>query len=221
MIVATNLTKVYPASAGAFPALDGATLHIHQGEYAAIIGPSGSGKSTLMHLLGCLDTPTSGTYRLHGQDVSALDGESLARVRGAEIGFVFQGFQLIPRLTALENVMLPLILTGAAEMERRERAERLLRRVGLEARMHHRPAELSGGQQQRVAIARALIRQPPVVLADEPTGSLDPCATREVLALLSELHADGHTVVLITHDMAVARAAQRRFIMEGGRLRSE
>ena len=185
MIDLRRITRTFPAQerkSPPLPVLSDITLRIPPGQYAAMVGASGSGKSTLMNILGCLDRPTSGVYRLHGRDVSALPPDELAKVRGEEIGFVFQGFQLIPRLTAIENVMLPLILQGVSESERRARAEQLLLRVGLHSRMHHLPAALSGGQQQRVAIARALIRRPALILADEPTGSLDPDATQEILS---------------------------------------
>ncbi len=218
MLHAEHLTRTYVMGERTLTALNDVSFHIAPGEYAAIVGPSGSGKSTLMHLLGCLDAPTSGRYLLHGQDVSALSGDELARVRGREIGFVFQGFQLIPRLTAIENVALPMVLCGVSPRERTERAARLLDRVGLGERLHHRPAQLSGGQQQRVAIARALSRDPAVLLADEPTGSLDPQATKDVLALLEDLHAEGRTVLLITHDMQVARQARRQLHIADGRL---
>ncbi|MBR3765500.1 MAG: ABC transporter ATP-binding protein [Clostridia bacterium] len=218
MIVADNLSRAYPMEGRLLYALDGVSFHIRQGEYAAIVGPSGSGKSTLMHLLGCLDSPTGGRYLLRGEDVSALDAASLAQVRGERIGFVFQGFQLIPRLTALENTALPLMLAGVSRHERTERAATLLQRVGLGSRLHHRPSQLSGGQQQRVAIARALARRPDVLLADEPTGSLDPAATGEVLSLLDDLHAAGHTIVLITHDLKVASRAERQLVMSHGKL---
>ena len=218
MIVADNLSRAYPMEGRLLYALDGVSFHIRQGEYAAIVGPSGSGKSTPMHLLGCLDSPTGGRYLLRGEDVSALDAASLAQVRGERIGFVFQGFQLIPRLTALENTALPLMLAGVSRHERTERAATLLQRVGLGSRLHHRPSQLSGGQQQRVAIARALARRPDVLLADEPTGSLDPAATGEVLSLLDDLHAAGHTIVLITHDLKVASRAERQLVMSHGKL---
>ena len=218
MLIADHLTRTYAMNGAAVCALDGVSFHIAKGEYAAIVGPSGSGKSTLMHILGCLDSPTGGTYRLDGQDVSRLPEKELARVRGEKIGFVFQGFQLIPRLTAVENVMLPLILCGMKEPERLQRAQALLQRVGLGDRLHHRPSQLSGGQQQRVAIARALSRDPAVLLADEPTGSLDPQSTADVLSLLDELHSEGRTVLLITHDMAVARRAKRQLCIENGTL---
>ena len=218
MIRTENLSKRYDLSGDSLEALHGVTLHIRQGEYAAIVGPSGSGQSTLMNILGCLDAPTSGSYRLHGRDVSTLSPAELARVRGEEIGFVFQGFQLLPRLTAVENVALPLLLCGMPVARRLERASGLLRQVGLGDRLHHRPSQLSGGQQQRVAIARALARDPSVLLADEPTGNLDAAATGEVLALLEALNRQGRTVVLITHDGQVARRAGRQLCISGGRL---
>ena len=199
-------------------ALSHVSLHIAPGEYTAIVGPSGSGKSTMMHLLGCLDTPTSGQVTLHGRDVSTLRPLELSRVRGEEIGFVFQGFQLLPQLTALENVAMPLLLAGAGRRERESRAKALLERVGLGERLHHRPSQLSGGQQQRVAIARALVRDPAVLLADEPTGNLDLDATREVLALLRRLHQEGRTVLLITHDPGVAACALRQIRVAHGKV---
>ena len=221
MIHTENLTKLYPLGGRTVAALDHVSLDIPRGQYAAIVGPSGSGKSTLMHLLGCLDNPTSGLYSLAGQDVSAMPPGELARVRGEEIGFVFQGFQLLPRLTALENVALPLLLCGVPRRERLARARDLLEQVGLGERLHHRPSQLSGGQQQRVAIARALARDPAVLLADEPTGNLDGEATEEVLALLAALHRGGRTVVLITHDPHVASCAQRQIAISGGRITSD
>lgn len=221
MIHARHLTRTYEMDGQTVAALSDVSFHIGPGEYAAIVGPSGSGKSTLMHLLGCLDRPSAGQYLLDGQDISQLPDKRLAQLRGEKIGFVFQGFQLIPRMTALENVLLPMILCGMKEKERTARAESLLRRVGLGDRLHHRPSQLSGGQQQRVAIARALAREPAVLLADEPTGSLDPQSTQEVLSLLDELHQEGHTVLLITHDMAVARRAQRQLVIREGRLVSD
>ena len=219
MIDVQHLCRHYQMTDGPLvSALEDVTFHIDRGEYAAIVGPSGSGKSTLMHILGCLDRPSSGVYLLGRQDVTRLDDKALARLRGEMIGFVFQGCQLIPRLTALENVMLPLILCGMKEKFRQARAKELLDRVGLSDRMHHKPAELSGGQCQRVAIARALSRNPPVLLADEPTGALDPDSTAGVLTLLDELHREGHTILLITHDMGVAQQAARRLMIHQGRL---
>ena len=221
MIRTRQLSKHYLMNGRVLPALDNVTLHIPQGEYAAIIGPSGSGKSTLMHLLGCLDTPTGGSYFLHGQDVSKLSPQALAKIRGEEIGFVFQGFQLLPRLTAAENVALPLLMCGTPARQRISAARRLLEQVGLGQRLHHTPDQLSGGQQQRVAIARALARDPAVLLADEPTGNLDPAATADVLALLDQLHAQGRTILLITHDPVVAGRAQRQITLASGRIQSD
>ncbi len=218
MLQVEKLTRTYTMNDRSVDAIRDVTFHIRPGEYAAIVGPSGSGKSTLMHLLGCLDSPTSGQYLLHGRDVSTLSADALAKVRGEEIGFVFQGFQLIPRLTAVENVALPLVLCGVNQAQRMEKAAALLRRVGLGDRLHHKPAQLSGGQQQRVAIARALARDPAVLLADEPTGSLDPASTKEILALLRTMHEEGRTVLLITHDMQVARQASRQLEIAESRL---
>ena len=212
-----GITKIFPG----VKALNNVQFQLKPGEVHALMGENGAGKSTLMNILGCLDRPTSGVYRLHGRDVSALPPDELAKVRGEEIGFVFQGFQLIPRLTAIENVMLPLMLQGVSESERRARAEQLLLRVGLHSRMHHLPAALSGGQQQRVAIARALIRRPALILADEPTGSLDPDATQEILSLLEDLHRAGQTILLITHNPTVAARAERRLTLQGGKIFEE
>ena len=210
MIDLRRITRTFPAQerkSPPLPVLSDITLRIPPGQYAAMVGASGSGKSTLMNILGCLDRPTSGVYRLHGRDVSALPPDELAKVRGEEIGFVFQGFQLIPRLTAIENVMLPLILQGVSESERRARAEQLLLRVGLHSRMHHLPA--------------ALIRRPALILADEPTGSLDPDATQEILSLLEDLHRAGQTILLITHNPTVAARAERRLTLQGGKIVEE
>lgn len=220
MIYMRDVSKLYPMGDQVVAALSHVSLHIAPGEYTAIIGPSGSGKSTMMHLLGCLDTPTSGQVTLHGRDVSTLRPSELARVRGEEIGFVFQGFQLLPQLTALENVAMPLLLAGVPRAQREQRAASLLQRVGLGERMHHQPNQLSGGQQQRVAIARALVRDPPILLADEPTGNLDGDATREVLSLLSGLHREGRTVLLITHDPAVAACALRQIRVSKGHVQA-
>ncbi len=221
MIRTENLTKLYTMNGKTVTALDHVSLHVQEGEYAAIVGPSGSGKSTLMHLLGCLDNPTSGSYHLHGRDVSTLGKDELARVRGQEIGFVFQGFQLLPRLTAAENVALPLLLCGTPLKERTAAAHALLEQVGLGERIHHTPSQLSGGQQQRVAIARALARNPAVLLADEPTGNLDAQATAEVLHLLDQLHRAGRTILLITHDSVVAQRAERQITIAAGRIMSD
>ncbi|MBQ8654152.1 MAG: ABC transporter ATP-binding protein [Clostridia bacterium] len=215
MIRTEHLYKRYPGSGDT---LQDVNLHVRQGEYAAVVGPSGSGKSTLMNILGCLDAPTSGSYFLRGRDVSALSEKELSRIRGEEIGFVFQGFQLLPRLTAAENAALPLLLCGMPRPDRIRRAEELLTQVGLGHRLHHRPSQLSGGQQQRVAIARALARDPAFILADEPTGNLDPVSTGDVLALLDQLNRQGRTIVLITHDEKVARRAGRQVCIADGKL---
>ena len=218
MITVSHLTKEYTMEGRTVLALDDVSFRVARGDYAAIVGPSGSGKATLMHILGCLDRPSSGKYVLGGQNVFALEDRALARVRGEMIGFVFQGCELIPRMTALENVMLPMILCGTDRQLRRARAEELLVRVGLGERLHHRPSQLSGGQRQRVAIARALSRDPAILLADEPTGALDPAATRDILALLDELHHEGRTILLITHDERVAGSANRQLLIENGRM---
>ncbi len=201
--------KTYATGSVAFEALRGVDLRIEAGEYVAVMGPSGSGKSTLMNVLGCLDVLTSGTYRLAGEDVAELDEAALARIRNRRIGFVFQQFHLLPSLPAWRNVELPLLYAGVGAGERRERALAALGRVGLDDRTTNRPGELSGGQQQRAAIARALVTDPALVLADEPTGNLDSGSTAEVLELFDELHAQGRTVVLITHEADVARHADR------------
>jgi len=211
--------KWYTTGNQTVKALDDVSFTVNEGEMVAILGPSGSGKSTLMNLLGCLDTPTKGRYLLAGQAVEAMSENQLSAVRNRTLGFVFQSFHLLPQLTALENVELPLIYRGVPEKARRQAAIDSLRRVGLADRMEHRPAQLSGGQQQRVAIARAIAGQPPVLLADEPTGNLDTASGREVMGLLSQLHAGGHTVVIITHDPRIGAACPRRVIMEDGVLR--
>lgn len=216
MILLRKVCKIYDK--GGVCALRDIDLDIAQGEYVSIVGASGSGKTTLMHILGCMDTPTSGSYVLGGRDVGALDADALARIRGREIGFVFQSFRLSPDLTALQNVALPLLFRSMARREREHYAATALERVGLAHRMQHRPDMLSGGQQQRVAIARAVCGQPSVLLADEPTGNLDPASAREVLALFDELHEAGHTIVLITHDNTVAGRAHRQVTIEDGRL---
>lgn len=217
LIELERVSKVYEGGERV-TALADVSLTIDRGEFVAVVGQSGSGKSTLMNILGCLDLPSGGRYRLDGVDVSRASAATLAQVRSRQIGFVFQGFHLIPSLTALENVELPLIYRGMGRDERRRRAEESLRRVGLSQRMRHRPNELSGGQQQRVAIARALAAQPPLILADEPTGNLDSASGAEIMAMLHALHQDGHTVVLITHDAAVAQQAQRRIEIKDGRV---
>ena len=196
--------------------LKGIDLDIKRGEYVALMGPSGSGKSTLMNLLGCLDTPTSGTYVLADRDVSGMGEQELAEVRNQEIGFVFQTFNLIPRQTALDNVALPLVYAGIGKEERLERAAEVLRSVGLGDRMHHQPNQLSGGQRQRVAIARALVNKPSLILADEPTGNLDSTTSDEILRLFDEIHAAGNTLVVVTHEEEVARHAKRVIRLRDG-----
>jgi putative ABC transport system ATP-binding protein len=204
-----RVTKVYKTGSLSVAALRGVSLSINEGEYVAIIGPSGSGKSTLMHILGCLDTPSSGQYHLAGEDVSHMSETALAEVRNRRIGFVFQQFNLLASMTAWQNVELPLAYAGISRAERKERAIEALKRVGLSGRIHHRPGELSGGQQQRVAVARALVTEPDLILADEPTGNLDSVSAADVMRLMKELHEAGRTLVLITHDTDVASAAER------------
>lgn len=219
VIETRGLRKVYAEGSEAeVVALKGVDLVIRQGDFVAIMGPSGSGKSTLMNLIGCLDTPSAGLYACDGVDVSTLDAEELAILRREKIGFVFQGFHLLPRMSALDNVAMPLGYAGVAPAERRDRAQAALVSVGLGERSQHKPNELSGGQQQRVAIARALINQPPILLADEPTGALDSKTGEEILALFKQLRDDGHTVILITHDAHVAEHADRIFVMRDGEL---
>ena len=220
VIEARQLSKIYHKGRIDVPALRQATLHVRRGEFVAVMGPSGSGKSTLLNLLGCLDRPTDGVYYLEGRDVSRLSDGQLARVRNARLGFVFQTFNLLPGLSALRNVELPLLYRRRARDTRR-RAQAMLERVGLGARCHHRPAELSGGECQRVAIARALVGDPALILADEPTGNLDSATGAEVLDLLGELHAEGRTIVLVTHETGIARRADRVLWMRDGRLISQ
>ena len=216
-----DVCKIYNPGENEVRALDHISVVIDKGEFVAIIGQSGSGKSTLMNILGCLDVPTGGSYLLHGQNVSGLDDDELSDIRNREIGFIFQGFNLIPNLTALENVELPLIYRGVGKSKRRELSEIALAKVGLEHRMDHKPAEMSGGQQQRVAIARAIAQAPPIILADEPTGNLDSHSTKEILEILKELHRDGRTVILITHDDEIAAQAARVIKIRDGRIESD
>jgi len=216
LIELVGVTKTYSSGTLEVAALREISLAIHAGELTAIIGPSGSGKSTLMHILGCLDVPTAGAFRLAGHDVQDFDEAMLARVRNIFIGFVFQQFNLLAYLTAWRNVELPLVYRGVDPDERRERARDALERFGLADRMEHRPGELSGGQQQRVAIARALVTEPTMLLADEPTGNLDSSSTHDVLGLLADLHAEGNTIILITHEADIAARARRVIELRDG-----
>ncbi len=196
-------------------------MDIKRGEYVAIMGPSGSGKSTLMNLLGCLDTPTSGQYVLNGKDVSQMSDDDLAEIRNKEIGFVFQTFNLLPRTTALENVALPMIYSGASKSDRTERAKEVLTSVGLADRMSHKPSELSGGQRQRVAVGRALVNKPSIILADEPTGNLDSKTSLEIMQLFDEIHQAGNTVIVVTHEEDVAKRARRVIRLRDGEIESD
>ena len=216
-----DMCKIYNPGENEVRALDYVSVSIEEGEFVAIIGQSGSGKSTLMNMLGCLDVPTSGKYILNGQDVSDLNDDELSDIRNQEIGFIFQGFNLIPNLTALENVELPLIYRGVSRGERNELSRKALEKVGLGHRIHHKPAEMSGGQQQRVAIARAIAQAPPVILADEPTGNLDSRSTGEIMQILQELHSEGRTVILITHDNEIAAQAKRVIKIKDGRIEAD
>ena len=216
-----EVRKHYRTGDSVVKALDGVDLRIRKGEYVAIMGPSGSGKSTLMNLLGCLDVPSSGRYLLRGHDVNRMDDDALSRVRNREIGFVFQSFNLLPRLDALENVALPLQYAGVGREERLARAADALRQVGLEARMTHRPDELSGGQRQRVAVARALVTRPSIILADEPTGNLDTATSVEVMKLFEAIHRKGNTVILVTHEEDIARCARRIVRLRDGKIESD
>jgi putative ABC transport system ATP-binding protein len=215
------LAKVYQMGAEEVHALRGIDVEIRKGEYVAIMGPSGSGKSTLMNLIGCLDSPSSGRYWLAGRLVSELDDDELAYIRNKEIGFVFQTFNLLPRATALHNVELPLIYNGTPAEERIERAKKALERVDLVPRMHHKPNELSGGQRQRVAIARALVNNPSIVLADEPTGNLDSKTGEEIMNLFENLHGQGNTIILVTHEMDIAQHAHRVIFIRDGKIASD
>ena len=216
VILLREITRDFKLGGQTVHVLKGIDLDIKRGEYVALMGPSGSGKSTLMNLLGCLDTPTSGTYVLADRDVSRMAEQELAEVRNQEIGFVFQTFNLIPRQTALDNVALPLVYAGIGKEERLERAAEVLRSVGLGDRMHHQPNQLSGGQRQRVAIARALVNKPSLILADEPTGNLDSTTSDEILRLFDEIHAAGNTLVVVTHEEEVARHAKRVIRLRDG-----
>lgn len=221
LIRVRDLCKIYNPGENEVRALDHVDLSIDKGELVGIIGHSGSGKSTLMNMLGCLDVPTSGNYYLNGKDVSNMTDDELSDVRNVEIGFIFQGFNLIPNLTAKENVELPLIYRGVSKKEREELAVESLKAVGLEHRMDHKPSEMSGGQQQRVAIARAIAARPPVILADEPTGNLDSHSTQEIMEVLKELHRSGRTVILITHDDEIAAQVNRVIRIKDGKVEAD
>jgi len=221
LIEASNITKDYSLGTQTVEALRGVTFGIEQGEFIAIMGPSGSGKSTLMNIIGCLDSPTSGTYHLNQQEVSTLNGDELAGIRNKEIGFVFQTFHLLARNSALDNVMLPLKYAGVSKVDQVNRAKDTLSQVGLESRMNHQPSELSGGQQQRVAIARALVNNPSILFADEPTGNLDSQTGHEVMQLFHNLHKQGQTIILITHENEIAATAQRTIFIKDGLIESD
>ncbi len=216
-----DVCKIYNPGENEVRALNHVSLTIGEGEFVAIIGQSGSGKSTLMNMLGCLDTPTSGKYFLHGQDVSHMTDDEQSDVRNREIGFIFQGFNLIPSLTALENVELPLIYRGVSKKERVRLASAALNSVGLAKRMTHKPNEMSGGQQQRVAIARAIAQAPPILLADEPTGNLDTGSTKEIITIIKRLYHEGRTVIIITHDPGIAKQAKRIITISDGMIKSD
>ena len=216
-----GITRDFQLGAQTVHVLKGIDSDIQQGEYVALMGPSGSGKSTLMNLLGCLDTPTAGSYHLAGRDVSRMDDNDLAAVRNKEIGFVFQTFNLIPRQTALQNVALPMVYAGASKEARTERAEEVLRQVGLEDRMDHRPNQLSGGQRQRVAVARALVNTPSMILADEPTGNLDSTTSVEIMKLFDDIHKAGNTLVVVTHEEDIAQHAHRIIRLRDGVIESD
>ena len=218
IIEASELRKTYQVGEVQVHALDGLDVRIEKGAYIALMGPSGSGKSTLMNVLGCLDTPTSGEYVINGNDVSSLSDDELAEIRNKEIGFIFQTFNLLPRYTALENVALPMIYAGVPKVERLQRAERVLKKVGLCDRMDHRPNELSGGQRQRVAVARALVMNPSIILADEPTGNLDSVTSDGIMELFSEINKDGNTVIVVTHEEDIAAHAERVIRLKDGKI---
>ena len=216
IIEITNITRDFPLGTEVIKVLKGIDLVIQKGEYVALMGPSGSGKSTLMNLLGCLDTPTSGSYVLNGKNVSTMVDDELAGIRNKEIGFVFQTFNLMPRTTALDNVALPMIYAGFSKFERNDRAAEVLKQVGLDDRMDHKPNQLSGGQRQRVAVARALVNKPSIILADEPTGNLDSKTSVEIMGLFNDIHAQGNTVILVTHEEDIAAYAHRIIRLKDG-----
>ena len=220
ILSATNITKEYPLGKGTVKVLKGISLQVEEGSFLSIMGPSGAGKSTLMHILGCLDTPTSGTYILDGEDVSKMDDAKLSRVRNAKIGFVFQAFHLIPWATALENVMLPFLYSREVPKDALQRAKAALERMGMGKRLNHKPSELSGGQQQRVAIARAIVNNPAMIMADEPTGNLDSAASEEVMEIFKEMNREGRTIILITHDPEIAAYASKTLFIRDGVIQS-
>jgi putative ABC transport system ATP-binding protein len=221
LIKITKITRDFVLGNEIVNVLKGIDLEINKGEYVALMGPSGSGKSTLMNLLGCLDTPTSGTYILNGKDVSEMHDDDLAEIRNKEIGFVFQTFNLLPRTTALDNVALPMIYAGFSKSERKTRAEEVLQQVGLADRMDHQPNQLSGGQRQRVAVARALVNKPSIILADEPTGNLDSKTSEEIMKLFGDIHKAGNTVILVTHEEEIASYAHRVIRLRDGLIESD
>jgi putative ABC transport system ATP-binding protein len=221
LIQITNIKRDFVLGNEVVYVLKGIDLEINKGEYVALMGPSGSGKSTLMNLLGCLDTPTSGTYILNGKDVSKMHDDELAEIRNKEIGFVFQTFNLLPRTTALDNVALPMVYAGFSKSERKARAEEVLNQVGLSDRMDHQPNQLSGGQRQRVAVARALVNNPSIILADEPTGNLDSKTSEEIMKLFGDIHKLGNTVIIVTHEEEVAAYAHRIIRLRDGLIESD
>ncbi|MEM7187255.1 MAG: ABC transporter ATP-binding protein [Bacteroidota bacterium] len=216
-----QIKRDFPLGQEVVKVLKGIDLDVEKGDYVALMGPSGSGKSTLMNILGCLDTPTSGSYELNGEDVSSMSDDELAEIRNREIGFVFQTFNLLPRTTALDNVALPMIYAGASKKVRTQRAEEVLTDVGLEDRMDHKPNQLSGGQRQRVAVGRALVNKPSIILADEPTGNLDSKTSEEIMRLIDEIHNKGNTVILVTHEEDIAERAHRVIRLRDGMIESD
>lgn len=221
LITVEGITKIYQVGEQEVRALNGVDVTIHRGEYVALMGPSGSGKSTLMNVLGCLDTPTDGSYVLNGKAVDSLTEDELAEIRNKEIGFVFQTFNLLPRYSSLENVALPMIYGGFTKVERNQRGQEVLRQVGLGDRMDHKPNELSGGQRQRVAVARALVNRPSIILADEPTGNLDTKTSQEIMKLFEEIHRQGNTIIIVTHEEDIAMQTRRIVRLRDGLVESD